>query len=119
VNLVLNSIQATKAGGVIEVGVRNAMMSPRHSLHGFEEPYGCIDVVDQGGGIRTELLSKIFDPFVSSKPAGEGTGLGLTVAKGIATEHDGWIDVHSEFGRGSHFTVYVPRGRSATSCTLR
>ena len=110
VNLLLNSIQATARGGVVRVFVRNALRSPVHDPEAPEEPYACVDVVDHGVGIPVEMLSKVFEPFISSKPPGEGTGLGLSVAQGIAKEHDGWIDVESALGRGSHFTVYLPRG---------
>jgi signal transduction histidine kinase len=109
VNLVMNGVQASEAGGVVQVGVRSASQASRHDPGGPEETYACIDVIDHGAGIPEESLSKIFEPFFSSKRPGEGTGLGLSVAQGIAKEHDGWIEVDSELGRGSHFTVYLPR----------
>ncbi len=116
VNLVLNGVEATEAGGVVQVGVRNAPGALRHDPFGIEEPYVCIDVIDHGIGIPQESISKVFDPFFSTKLANEGTGLGLSIAQGIAKEHEGWIEVESTVGCGSHFTVYLPRdGRKDSS----
>ncbi|MBI5875071.1 MAG: two-component sensor histidine kinase, partial [Deltaproteobacteria bacterium] len=59
-------------------------------------------------GIPPNILPKIFDPFVTTKDVGKGTGLGLSVSKGIVEMHDGKIDVKSEIGKGSVFTIKLP-----------
>ena len=63
-------------------------------------------VHDTGSGIPAELLPKIFDPFFTTKP--EGTGLGLSISHGIVHEHHGTLDVRSEVGQGSTFTLTLP-----------
>jgi len=68
-----------------------------------------IDVVDTGRGIPDNLMQKIFDPFYTSRPIGEGTGLGLTSAFNIARRHGGSIEVKSREGKGAIFTVKLPR----------
>ena len=65
-------------------------------------------VTDQGAGIATEDLQRIFDPFFTTKDTGQGTGLGLSIASGIVQDHGGWIAVHSQPGKGTCMTVYVP-----------
>ncbi|MGB9615847.1 MAG: sensor histidine kinase, partial [Desulfomonilaceae bacterium] len=63
-----------------------------------------------GCGISFQMLDKIFDPFFTTKPVGEGTGLGLSVSYGIVQDHNGRIEVESQVGKGSRFTVVLPRG---------
>ncbi|MEM8679805.1 MAG: ATP-binding protein, partial [Planctomycetota bacterium] len=58
-------------------------------------------------------LEHIFEPFYTTKDVGEGTGLGLSIAYGIVQEHEGWIDVQSELGRGTCFTIYLPKEEEA------
>ena len=67
-----------------------------------------IAVQDTGSGISSQNLLKIFDPFFTTKPPGQGTGLGLSVSYGIVARHGGRIDVASEVGKGSTFTVLLP-----------
>jgi two-component system NtrC family sensor kinase len=67
-----------------------------------------ITVADTGSGIAPEIRDRIFDPFFTTKPVGKGTGLGLSVTYGIVDHHGGRIEVASEPGRGSEFTVYLP-----------
>jgi len=71
--------------------------------------YMMLTVADTGCGIDTAIMDRIFDPFFTTKPAGEGTGLGLSVVYGIAKAHGGEITVQSEPGKGSAFSVYFPR----------
>ena len=68
-----------------------------------------IEVVDTGCGIDPAFRERIFDPFFTTKPVGEGTGLGLSISYGIVHEHRGSIDVQSTPGKGSCFTVRLPR----------
>lgn len=67
-----------------------------------------ISVSDTGAGIASDHLAKIFDPFFTTRPVGKGTGLGLSVAYGIIDQHHGRIDVSSQPGQGSCFTVWLP-----------
>jgi signal transduction histidine kinase len=75
---------------------------------GVEGSQVWIRVEDTGAGISAENLSRIFDPFFTTKPVGEGTGLGLSVSYAIVLKHGGQIDVESEVGAGTRFTVRLP-----------
>lgn len=67
-----------------------------------------IKIKDTGSGISEENMSRIFDPFFTTKPIGSGTGLGLSLAYGIINNHSGHIDVESEVGKGTCFTICLP-----------
>ena len=108
-NVFMNAIQAMPGGGrlSIAVGARRAHRPGESS--GAEGDYLCVTVEDEGRGIAREDLARVFEPFYTTKPIGEGTGLGLAVAHGIVAEHGGWIEVESEVGKGSRFTIFLPR----------
>ncbi len=108
-NLVMNAIQASPPGARVEVAVLTRRLAPREG-DGSERRCVCVEVRDRGNGIPEDARARIFDPFFTTKPVGEGTGLGLSVAYGIVADHGGWIDVVSEAGRGSVFTVWLPQG---------
>jgi PAS domain S-box-containing protein len=95
-NLVTNAQYAMPDGGTL------AISSKRNG----DQVAVCI--ADTGEGIRPENLSRIFEPFFTTKPVGEGTGLGLPVSLGIVQEHGGRMEVDSEVGQGSSFTVQLP-----------
>lgn len=65
-------------------------------------------MVDDGCGIARENLASIFDPFFTTRPAGRGTGLGLSLAQRIVTDHGGRIEVESQLGVGTTFRVFLP-----------
>ena len=65
-------------------------------------------LADTGSGMPSDVMAKIFDPFFTTKEFGAGTGLGLTVVKGIMEEHGGSISVESEPGKGTTFTLILP-----------
>jgi PAS domain S-box-containing protein len=71
-------------------------------------PYALLRVTDSGHGMSSEVMTRIFEPYFTTKPTGEGSGLGLAVAHGIITNHGGVISVTSELGKGSCFEVYLP-----------
>lgn len=99
-NLIDNAIDAMPQGGTVEIVIR-----PSPTKEGFVE----IGVRDRGKGIPKDILSKIFDPFFTTKKIGKGTGLGLSISMSIVKGHGGDILVESEPGRGSTFTVLLPR----------
>ncbi|HEX8440407.1 ATP-binding protein [Archangium sp.] len=100
-NLVINAIQAMQPG------------SPqRHTLRvrtACEGEQVRIDVTDTGHGIPPEVLPRIFDPFFTTKPAGAGTGLGLSISHSLIQKMGGELRVSSEQGRGTTFTLLLPR----------
>jgi signal transduction histidine kinase len=100
-NLVLNAADAMQDGGKLEI-----RLAPQG------EEYVEIRVSDSGIGIETDRIRQIFDPFHTTKPAGRGSGLGLTVARGIVSDHEGTIEVQSEAGRGTEFRILLPANRS-------
>jgi two-component system NtrC family sensor kinase len=67
-----------------------------------------IAIKDNGCGIDPEIIKRIFDPFFTTRPVGQGTGLGLSVAQGIISQHGGRIEIASELGKGSCFTIHLP-----------
>ena len=99
-NILMNAMDATPEGGRLDVSAR--------LRHDREGPFAEVKVTDTGMGIPAEDLSRIFDPFFTTKEVGKGTGLGLSVSYGIVRAHGGLIDVQSEIGRGSSFTVTLP-----------
>ena len=104
-NLVLNAMQAMPKGGAVRVTTGTAI---RRDEQGSERPFASLAVADQGTGIAEHDLAHIFDPFYTTKPPGEGTGLGLSVSYGIVAELGGAIEVASQRGQGTTFTVLVP-----------
>jgi signal transduction histidine kinase len=100
-NLVHNAIQAMPYGGEL------TLVSAPQSREGM--PGVMMQVKDTGLGITAENIKRLFEPFFTTRPPGKGTGLGLSVSYGIITDHGGVIDVESEPGKGSIFTVWLPR----------
>ena len=96
INLVMNAIHAMPDGGTLRVALAQ------------EHDMVKLTVSDTGHGIPSEALPKIFEPFFTTKEFGQGTGLGLTVVKGIIEEHQGTITVDSEEGKGTRFTIVLP-----------
>jgi signal transduction histidine kinase len=107
-NLVVNAIQATPPGGSVRLSVGEERRAPPQGIEGGVQPYARIDVTDTGQGIAADVVPFIFEPFFSTKDVGEGTGLGLSVAWGLARDQGGWIGVESALGHGSRFSVYLP-----------
>ena len=110
-NLCSNAVQAMEGkGGVLFVGARKlgADELPERLVQDAERTYVRIRVSDTGCGIAPDTLPHIFDTFFTTKEAGEGTGLGLSVVQNILISHGGYIEVQSELGRGSDFLVYLP-----------
>lgn len=107
-NIILNAIQAMTESGPIEIRVGRARATPPPGQEGVQADYLQISVQDHGPGISEENMRHVFEPFFTTKQVGEGTGLGLPIAYGIVQEHAGWIDVQSQEGRGSRFTVHLP-----------
>jgi two-component system NtrC family sensor kinase len=99
-NLVHNSLQAMPNGGEMEIRTHTA------SLH--HRDWVVISVRDTGVGIPQLEQSRIFEPFYTTKGDQGGTGLGLSVTYGIVTDHGGHINVESQPGTGSTFTVWLP-----------
>ena len=95
-NLILNAIQASEAGD--RVSVKCESIEGGHSLV----------VTDEGCGIPEDLVDSVFDPFVTTKDVGSGTGLGLAVSYGIVKDHGGDMRVESKVGEGTTFTVTLP-----------
>jgi two-component system, NtrC family, sensor kinase len=109
-NLVINAIHAMPDGGTVEIVTRLADATPPPYVDRPAASWVAIEVRDHGIGMDPATRARIFEPFFTTKQVGEGTGLGLSVSWGIVREHGGWIDVQSEVGAGSTFTVYLPRG---------
>ena len=106
-NILMNALQSMPTGGSLTVSAGR-----RESEAGsFVE----VRIADTGGGIAPDTLPRIFDPFFTTKEAGEGTGLGLSVSYGIVQAHGGVIEVESEVGKGSTFTIALPVGGAGSS----
>ena len=99
VNLMTNAIQAMAGRGILTLSTC------------CENGVGKISIAYTGSGISTEHLEKIFDPFFTTKPPGQGTGLGLPNVKAIIKKYRGELRVESEVGKGTTFTIELPRSQ--------
>lgn len=95
-NLLVNAGHAVEDQGVITIRTCT------------ENDQIVVQIIDTGHGIPPENLSKLFDPFFTTKEVGKGTGLGLAICHGIIQKHHGTIDVESEVGEGTTFTIKIP-----------
>jgi two-component system, NtrC family, sensor kinase len=102
-NLLVNAAQAIETKGVITLTT------------GRRDDRVFISISDSGNGIAPNHLNRLFEPFFTTKPVGKGTGLGLSLAWGIAQRHHGSIEVESEVGKGTTFTLWLPVDSSGIS----
>ena len=110
-NLLSNAAEAISDHGEVILLTENRYLD--RSIAGYDDiregDYVVLKVSDNGNGISTEDLGKIFEPFYTKKVMGRsGTGLGLAVVWGTVKDHHGYVDVRSEEGKGSLFTLYFP-----------
>jgi len=104
-NLILNAIHSMPEGGTLSISGSSKRIS-KDGRPGDQRSYLEVSVEDTGVGMEKEVLQNIFTPFFTTKDT--GTGLGLMVTQGIVQDHEGWMEVESEVGRGSRFKVYLP-----------
>ena len=110
-NLVVNARDAMPAGGQLRVKTEQLTLDDEHARANPKARAGefvCLLVGDTGTGIAPEVLPRIFEPFFTTKELGKGTGLGLATVYGIVQQHQGWIEVSSQVGKGSMFKVILP-----------
>lgn len=105
-NMLLNAAQAMTMQG--EIRIQTSVVDEQI----------CIRIADTGRGIPAETLPRIFDPFYTTHDVGHGTGLGLTVSRDVIVAHGGRIDVESEMGVGTTFTIYLPLVHAASTANI-
>lgn len=112
-NLAVNARDAMSGGGHLRLMLMRQEGPPHPGL--AAGPWIRLEVADDGMGIAADALPHIFEPFFSTKPRGQGTGLGLAQVHGIIKQHEGEIEVHSTVGQGATFVLYLPAVAEAAS----
>ncbi|MBN2103914.1 response regulator [bacterium] len=110
-NLAVNARDAMPSGGELIIYTENILVSDheaKNHVNGKAGKFVKMTVMDNGVGIDKETLDHLFEPFYTTKSIGKGSGLGLSVVYGIVRQHEGWVTVHSEAGKGTAFAVYIP-----------
>ena len=118
-NLCSNAADAIgEAAGIIDVTVEDIVTTEPVGMAGYDLApgrYARLSVSDSGCGMDSYTLARAFDPFFTTKPVGSGTGLGLAAVHGIVQDHGGGIEVGSEPGKGTKFSIYLPYARAETA----
>ena len=115
-NLCVNARDAMPKGGTLTIKLENHELDEsfaRMTPGARPGRYVCLSVTDTGEGIAPEHLDKIYDPFFTTKEPDQGTGLGLATVLGIVQSHGGFIQVHSQPGRGTQFKAFLPASETA------
>ena len=110
-NLCINARDAMRQGGTITLGARNVVLDENYArihIDAAAGPFVLITVSDTGTGMAKDVQQRIFDPFFTTKSVGEGTGLGLSTALTLVKSHGGFMNVYSEPGKGTQFSIYFP-----------
>jgi CheY-like chemotaxis protein len=111
VNLAVNARDAMGARGQLRIRTSTVTFRADDPYYHPSDRLGrfaCLSVTDTGCGIAPEIIPRLFEPFFTTKKAGEGTGLGLATVYGIVRQHEGWIEVESECGKGTTFKIFLP-----------
>lgn len=120
-NLCVNALDAMPKGGILELKVSQQHLDEMAAAHypgAHPGEWACISVSDTGCGMAPEQLARIFEPFYTTKPVGEGTGLGLFTVRNILRKHNGVIRVLSEQGRGTTFEILFPAHADSSPTAL-
>jgi PAS domain S-box-containing protein len=110
-HLATNARDSMPHGGVLTIKTELRELDREFKrIHGFGEPgaYAVLLITDTGMGIDEKTRKRIFEPFFSTKDVGKGIGLGLSIVYGIVKQHNGYIDVQSQLGKGTTFMIYLP-----------
>ena len=116
-NLCLNARDAMPNGGTLLIGAANHMLDEQYAKMNNQAKAGryvCLTVTDSGTGIPVEIINRIFEPFFTTKEVNKGTGLGLSTVMAIVKSHDGFVNVHSEPGKGTTFKVHLPAMKASS-----
>lgn len=111
INLAANARDAMPQGGILTISTEEADITEsfvQHHGHGVVGCYAVLSVADTGMGMDKITQQRIFEPFFTTKEVGKGTGLGLAMVYGTINQHNGFITVSSESGKGSVFKIYLP-----------
>jgi two-component system, cell cycle sensor histidine kinase and response regulator CckA len=114
-NVCINARDAMPSGGNIRIQASNLSIDENYARMNIDaEPgnYVVVRVEDNGTGMPPDVVKRIFDPFFTTKDIGEGTGLGLSTALTLIKSHGGFINVYSETGKGTRFSIYLPSAES-------
>jgi PAS domain S-box-containing protein len=115
-NLCINARDAMPDGGCLTIETASSWMDQRNARECDMQPgqYVAVCVTDTGTGMPPEVLARAFDPFYTTKPTGQGTGLGLSMVYGFAKQSGGQVRLYSEMGEGTTARLYLPRYRGET-----